>query len=608
MQPLMKTEQDASYSSEEASCRKIENLKQLGKIDIVLVKNKYDPNHVVWKRMMEERHYLRSGKLFGRQMRYLVESSEQGWIGGFGFSSASWRLKERDRRIAWSKTGEDVDLDRIVCNSRFLILPEFGVPNAASHVMSQCIRRLAGDWENRYGVRPRIVETFVDSERFTGTCYRASNWIYLGETSGRGRSDRHHEKSVSHKFIFAYELEKGSLKEVLSLDKKEQDWAFEEFQYAQMPNGAKKKRLLTIVRDFYAKPRGSIPSSCEGSAKLKGAYRFFGDSEVKYENILGSHAKQSVERAKGHKVVLSVQDTTDLDYSSHPAAKGLGYLVSGHGKSGSGFVLHDTVLFTTGGLPLGVLDGQIWVRNKEEEGKSQKRAQKPIGEKESYKWLKSFEVTEKAQQKYPGTKFVSVSDRESDIYELFELARRSNSSFLARSFQNRLMDDGFKVWDSIEGEAFAGIKVVSVPRAKGEKSSDVSLEIRFREVNLCAPSNKKNLAAVNLWAISAKEKDPPEGKEALQWNLLTDVRTESFEEACERVDWYTQRFKIEVFHRILKSGCRVEDRRLESYESLKRCLAIDMVVAWRIYYLTMLGRETPDIGCDFFLMNLNRQC
>jgi hypothetical protein len=205
----------------EVSCRKIERLEQLGKIDIVLVKNKYDQNHVVWKRMMEERHYLRSGKLFGRQMRYLVESSEQGWIGGFGFSSASWRLKERDERISWSKTGDRVDLDRIVCNSRFLILPEFGVPNVASHVMSQCLRRLAGDWENRYGIRPRIVETFVDSERFTGTCYRASNWIYLGETSGRGRNDRYHEKSVSRKLIFAYEFEKGSLKQVLSSDKKE---------------------------------------------------------------------------------------------------------------------------------------------------------------------------------------------------------------------------------------------------------------------------------------------------------------------------------------------------------------------------------------------------
>lgn len=586
---------------------KAETLGQLGEIKLVLVVDKHDANHWAWKRMMEERHYLRSGKLFGKQLRYLIESSEQGWIGGFGFSSASWRLKERDQRLSWSN-GDAVDLERIVCNSRFLILPEFGAPNVASHVMALCMRRLAGDWERRHGIRPRLVETFVDSGRFNGASYRASNWVFLGETRGRGRNDRCHKMPVSRKLIFAYELEKGSLKGPATKSEEGSDWAYEEFQYAKLPNEARRKRLFMVARDFFAKPGASIPVSCEGAAKLKGAYRFLGDAEVEFEGLLSSHARQSLERAKEHKVVLCVQDTTDLNYSSHPAAEGMGYLVSSHGKSGRGFVLHDTVLFTPGGLPLGVLAGDVWVRNEEEAGKKLDRAKKPIEEKESFKWLKSFEAAERARKAHPGTMFISVGDREADIYELFELSRRSGAFFLVRSFQNRITVDGPRVWDGLEKAPLAGVKVIEAPRGKGEKPSSIILEIRFQRVHLSAPPKKKNMAPVEVWAISAREQDPPEGKSPLHWRLFTDVETERFEDACERVDWYAQRFKIEVFHRILKSGCRVEDRRLESYESLKRCLAIDMVVAWRLYYLTMLGRETPDMGCDFFFMNRSKPC
>ena len=609
MQPIVEVEQDI-FDSEVSVGVKIDTLSQLGEISFVVVKNKSDPNHKIWKQMMEERHYLRSGKLFGRQLRYLVHSSEYGWIGGLGFSSASWRLKERDSRICISPSGAKraTDLNQMVCNSRFLILPEYGAPNVASHVLGRCMKRLVGDWERRHGVRLQMVETFVDADRFRGTCYRASNWIYLGETCGRGRNDRHHTVSVSRKMIFAYPLERGVLKPVEKLAEPERDWVEEEFQHARLGNRAKQKRLFTLARDFYEKPRESLPVRCGGRGNLKGAYRFFSDKKVSFEAMLGSHSQQSVERAQSHAVILSVQDTTDLDYATHKATEGLGYLVSSFGKSGNGFVLHDTVLFTTSGLALGVLDGQVWVRPEKDEEKARKRASKPIEEKESYKWLKSFEATERAQQKFPGTRFVSVGDREADIYELFELSQRSRSSFLVRSFQDRTTQEGTKVWEDVEAEPIAGIKTVFVSRAKGGKQETVHLAIRFKALQLKAPNRKQEYGGVGLWAISARERDTPEGRDPLEWKLLTDVETGSFEMACERVDWYAQRFKIEVFHRILKSGCRVEARRLESYESLKRCLAIDRVVAWRIFYLTFLGRETPDIGCDFFLKNLSKRC
>jgi len=133
-----------------------------------------------------------------------------------------------------------------------------------------------------------------------------------------------------------------------------EDWVSEEFRYTEMPNKARQKRLLSLARDFYNKPSGKIPECCEGEAKVKGAYRFFSDTKIEPEAILSSHVKQTIERSKSEKVVLSVNDTTSFNMSSHSRTEGLGSLSSSQGELG--YLLHDTVLFTTKGVPLGVLD------------------------------------------------------------------------------------------------------------------------------------------------------------------------------------------------------------------------------------------------------------
>jgi len=115
------------------------------------------------------------------------------------------------------------------------------------------------------------VKTFVESERFTGGCYKASNWECLGQTQGRGRNDRYHEKALSKKYIFVYELKKGILMPASVEEETKEDWVSEEFRYTEMPNKARQKRLLSLARDFYNKPSGKIPECCEGEAKVKGA-------------------------------------------------------------------------------------------------------------------------------------------------------------------------------------------------------------------------------------------------------------------------------------------------------------------------------------------------
>lgn len=581
-----------------ANSLKVQKLEELGEIKVVLISGKQDPDYVDWKEMIEERHYLHSSKLFGQQIKYLVKSLRYGWIGALSFSSAAWRLQLRDERIGWDDERRERELCKVVCNSRFLILPEYGVKNLASYVMSKCLKRLAVDWEKAYQVRPMLVESFVDKERFSGSCYKASNWILLGETKGRGRNDKYHENNLSKKYIFVYELEKGVLGP--APQQEEGDWVSKEFQYAELPNKAKKDRLILLTRDFFAKPASPIPLCCEGQAKLKGAYRFFSDDKVKPEDILNSHIKQTIERTKEHKVVLSINDTTSFNLSNHKSTRGLGCLSSAQGKLG--YLLHDTVIFTTSGIPLGVLEAQSWSRDVEEHGKREQRRNKPIEEKESFKWLKSLRAMAKAQEEAPEVKYVSVGDREADIYELFELAKELGSSFLVRSSQNRRTTEDVKTWDLVEGEKVSGKIEVRICE-KGKKERVAELEIRFRKVTLRIPQdirNKIEKKTITLYAISAKEVLPPKGGKALHWRLFTNIDIEDFEQACEKVEWYSIRFNIETFHRILKSGRKSEDKRLKTLERLERCLSIDMITAWRLMYLTMLGRKTPEIESGFF--------
>jgi hypothetical protein len=571
-----------------------DRLGELGEIKIVHVLDYKDINYEQWKEMISERHYLKSHKLYGQQIKYLVQSPIYGWIGALSFGSASWSLKERDERLGWDEEKRIKELPKLVCNNRFYLMPEYTVPNLASKVLSKSLKRLTCDWERIYGVSPVLVETFVDKERFSGGCYKASNWEFLGQTQGRGRDDRFHKKSLSKKYIFVYELKKGILGPPLEKEEANKDWVSEEFRYAEMPNKARKKRLISLARDFYNNPSGMIPECCEGEAKVKGAYRFFSDTKIKPDAILSSHIQQTIERSKSEKVVLSVNDTTSFNLSNHSRTNGLGSLSSSQGELG--YLLHDTVLFTTKGVPLGVLDSQTWSREVDAHGKSKQRRNKPIEEKESIKWLKSLRAMSEAQKKAPLVKYVSVGDRESDIHELFEEAEELEVNFLVRSCQNRRTSQAIKVWDLVENSKPAGIMDVRLKDGR-----EVKLVIRFQEVTLLAPRDNKSCKGdIKLYAISAKEVSSRGKESKLCWRLFTNIKVKCFEQACEMVEWYSLRFGIETYHMVLKSGRKSEDKRLESVERLERCLAIDMIIAWRLMYLTMHGRATPEVSSDFF--------
>jgi hypothetical protein len=569
---------------------------------------------------MHAHHYLGEGRLLGPQLRYLVRSERYGLLGGLSFSGATRRLRDRDRWIGWSEPARRANLAKVVCNSRFLIVADVQVPNLGSHVLALAAKRFRADWRERYGYEPVLIETFVDGGRHAGTCYLAANWQRVGETAGRSRPFANGKVSTGKKAILVHPL-CPDWKEKLCEEPEDRlvarrpaggTWVEEEFRGARLFDGNLRRRLYTIVEDFFAQPLVGIPQACDGSeAKTRAAYRFLANERTDMRRLLRGHVEATAHRVAQHEVVLAVQDTTSLNYSAHPETEGLGPINTAR-DGAIGLLLHDTVAFSLEGTPLGVLDAQVWARDEVDAKKTDKRKGRPIEDKESRKWLRSYKAAVELQKLCPDTVIVSCGDRESDIHELFELAMRTDggAKLLVRADRARkrkvLAKEGEggeheELWARLKSAPLAGTVDVGVPRKGSRPARTAHLEIRFERVVL-KPPNDKRLAPLSVWAVYALETEPPPGvKEPLEWMLLTTVEVVSFEQATERLRWYTLRWGIEVFHRILKSGCRIEDRQLRTARELANCLAIDMVVAWRVFWLTKQGRETPDVPCDVFL-------
>jgi len=587
----------------EVGCR----LGELGDVEIVPVGSRYSKASQIWNGLMEGYHYLGGGPLCGSQLRYLIWSSEHGWLGGLSFSSATWHMRDRDKRIGWSERARRANLRKVVSNSRFLIVPGVKVPNLASYVLSRSTRRLSVDWEERYGYRPLLVETFVDPVRHRGTSYRAANWEHVGRSSGRrGEAGG----GGSKKDIYLYPLAENWQAELCRepesrLGEKARpidalDWVEEEFGRVDIYDNRLKRRLCALARDFHAQSGALVPQACNGSeAKTKAAYRFLCHKQVDMETLLKPHVESTADRINEHEIVLAVQDSSTLNYTAHPGTKDLGPINTKRSTE-TGLILHDTMAFTPGGTPLGLLDVQCWARDPDDRGKRERRAALPIEEKESMKWLRSYRAVKEVQRLCPRTKFVSVGDREADIYELFQERVNDPTSpdLLIRAERTRQRKVGEeKLWAKMEKDAIRGYRILHIPGKGGRPARDAKLAIRFAGVTLQPPQGK-GLSPIGVWAVYAREVAyPSEVRQPVEWMLLTTVAVATIAEAIERLDWYSTRWGIEEYHRTLKSGCRIQDRRLSDADRLKACLAIDMVIAWRVLYLTKLSRETPEVPC-----------
>lgn len=192
--------------SSEPRPERVGELAQVQPVTLELVSN--GEERALWRELVERYHYLGHKVAYGAHLRYLVWMStpERELCGCLQFSSAARRLAARDRWIGWDDATRQRHLTQVVCNSRFLILPWLHVSDLASHVLSLGARVLVEDWQEAYGVRPVLLETFVARERYDGTCYRAANWTCVGTTAGRGRMDRENKAGEPVKTCLVYPL------------------------------------------------------------------------------------------------------------------------------------------------------------------------------------------------------------------------------------------------------------------------------------------------------------------------------------------------------------------------------------------------------------------
>jgi Domain of unknown function (DUF4338)/Transposase Tn5 dimerisation domain/Transposase DNA-binding len=547
-----------------------------------------------WEEMMDEYHYLGSTGLIGAEIRYFIRVDDE-IVGGINFSSPAMRCRARDRWIGWDETTRKERLQEIINNARFLLIGSKTLPNLASQVLSLSSKQVPRDWEARYKIQPKLMETFVD-DRFDGASYKASNWIYVGDTIGRGRRDQKHEKKLSIKGVYVYPLASNSTQRLgghAHAPKIVSCWVTEELKRLKVSDKRLKARGIQIAKDFYKNPTANIPEACETNTKTVGAYRFFRHQDVTLSSMIASHTKATVKRIRKESVILAVQDTTSLNYTRR-ASDEFGHIGSNHA---TGMLVHGTMAFTPEGLPLGLLNVQTWVRKKEETGKRHLRAQKTIDEKESNKWLVSYQSLVDIQPQLPDTMLVSVGDREADIYDLFERASQTENGpeLVIRARHDRCCQDKKLLWTLLEESPSSGQITLSVPRKPGQKKREAILDLRYKQVTI---KKKESSKTHSLWAIYAHESNPPATITPISWMLLTTLPITSFEDALEKLKWYTVRWQIEVYHKIIKSGCRIEDRQLANLKSISACLALDMIVAWRVFFMTIYPRLYPQHPCS----------
>jgi hypothetical protein len=384
-------------------------------------------------------------------------------------------------------------------------------------------------------------------------------------------------------------------------DQAVENWAGQEFGAAELGDARRTARLVELATMLGRKPSASFPAAADDPAQLKATYRFFDNPAILPEAILASHIQATYERLQALPRVLAIQDTTLLDWTDHPKTQGLGPLAS---ASHQGLFVHSTLAFSPERVPLGLVAQEVWARDPDEFAALPDHKTRAITDKESHKWLTSLAALAPARSACPETQLISVGDREADIYDLFIAPRPTGVELLVRATQDRCVAESeHRLHAAVASQPVSAELTVQVPRRPHQPARQAQLSVRWRRVNLQPPKHRsaEHLASVPLWVVWAVELAPPSGVPALDWLLLTTVPIQTASQAVERLGWYSVRWGIEVWHKVLKSGCRLEQRQLETAERLQRSLSLFSVIAWRILYAVMLSRSLPELACSALL-------
>lgn len=402
-------------------------------------------------------------------------------------------------------------------------------------------------------------------------------------------------------------------------DDRENKWAMEEFDSVDLADKRLDRRLTTICESLADSPESLISQACDDWAETKAAYRFFDNERVKADEIMRAHSLKTVARSDSHETILAIQDTSYLVYTSHAKTTGLGEISMKKGRNvdkiySKGLVMHTCMAVTTEGLPLGILNQSIFARKPNDKTSKISRDIVPVKEKESYRWIDSLTRTERSRG---NAKIVTVCDREADFYDFLSAADELGSSILVRANVDRAVNKKsryaekgvLKLWEFMDTVATSGTYEVEVAtrsngkHCKEREARTATLQLKFGSFELNPPRNnvrhrKGKLPDLAMHAVHVVETNPPEGVEPIEWMLLTNLPVESLDQARQMVRWYSLRWRIEMFFKVLKSGFKVLDCRLRDAKRLERYITVASIVAWRMLMLTYLARMEPELPCS----------
>jgi hypothetical protein len=366
------------------------------------------------------------------------------------------------------------------------------------------------------------------------------------------------------------------------------------------------RRFRKFARQLSTRLGQTIPLACQDWTHTKAAYRFLSNGRVSEMAILAGHFQATRERfAAAEGPILVLHDTTEFSYTRE-SKEAIGILYKSCGRKDKdgrprlhtvcGILMHSSLAVTAEGLPLGLAAIKFWTRSKFKGANALKKkvnpTRVPIEAKESVRWLENLRQSTKLLGE--PSRCVHIGDRESDIYELFCAAQESGTKFLLRTCVDRLVDDGKHTIAAV----MRRIKVkathkVEVRDAKGTVSL-ATVKVKYHRLRVCPPIGKqKGYPPLLLTVIYAQEASTPRNREKIDWKLITNLSVRSRKDAVEKLGWYAMRWRIETFHKILKSGCRAEASKLRTAERIANLIAVFCILSWRIFWMTMMNRVAP---------------
>jgi transposase Tn5 family protein/transposase-like protein len=409
-----------------------------------------------------------------------------------------------------------------------------------------------------------------------------------------------------------------------------QPWVSEELATADFGDQRLDERFRLVVDRMSQQPSLKFPAACRGRAEVEAAYRFLDNDRVDAPKVLAPHRDATLQRIRQHALVILAQDTTEIDVTRrHERLAGAGPLGD---DARLGFFNHALLALTPEKLVLGLVGATIWAREFDPAPKpaAQKRAErraKAIEDKESVRWREGYQQACRVAREAPETLVVCVADSEGDVYECFLEGQadgdKPKAAWIIRACQNRgtLPGDGdaaaaaAKLWEQVQATPVLTTVTVEVShrdapkvakdarkRKQPRRARTATLTVQAVRVQLRGPPRPGQcLPAVAVNAILVREVNPPAGEEPIEWLLLTSLPIDTVAAVRQVIAYYCVRWQIEIYFRVLKSGCKVEESQLHTAERFRPYLALCMIVAWRVMYLMMLGRECPELPCDVAL-------